>query len=136
MGYSHAYLDPEAACLKSLSVFPLDHEIEVVSGQAWEEAVILLGILGIQVDDISPPPNSTPTPKDTNPPSTGNDNMDKTHKHDSDHDEEETTTARLQRMIDLQELPIWSTVDPGIQGRMHALTCAAMALDVEDQEKL
>lgn len=136
MGYSHAYLDPEAACLKSLAVFPLDREIEVASGQAWEEAVILLGILGIQVDDIPPPPNSTTTPKDTNPPSAGNNNTEETHEHESDHDNKETTAARLQRMMGLQELPIWSTVDPGIQGRMHALMCAAMALDIEDQEKL
>ena len=42
MGYSHAYLDPEAACLKSLAVFPTDDEIEITSGQAWEEAITLL----------------------------------------------------------------------------------------------
>ena len=32
--YSHAYLDPKAACLKSIAVFLSDHEIKVTSGQA------------------------------------------------------------------------------------------------------
>jgi hypothetical protein len=34
MGYSHSYLDPEAACLKFLAAFPSDCEIEIASGQA------------------------------------------------------------------------------------------------------
>ena len=59
MGYSHTYLDPEEACLKSLAVFPTDGEIEIASGQAWEEAITLLSFLGIQANNI--PPSSAPT---------------------------------------------------------------------------
>jgi len=130
MGYSHAYLDPEAACLESLAVFPTDGEIEIASGQAWEEAVTLLGFLGIQSDDI--PPLSDPTS------STSAEAVDPELMDDQgfDNDPEETTAAALQRMIGQQELPSWSTVDPEIQDKMHALTCAAMALDIEEQEIL
>lgn len=136
MGYSHAYLDSEAACLKSLAVFPSDREIKVTSGQAWEEAVILLDFLGIQADDIPASSNPTSNPGDTGPSTTGNGNMEETHEQESGEDNEETTAAALQRMIGLQQLPSWCTVDSELQGRMHALTCAAMALDVEDQEEL
>jgi len=133
MGYSHAYLDPEAACLKSLAVFPTDGEIEIASGQAWEEAVTLLSFLGIQVDDIPPPSNPTSCSGYTG---TSAEDVDpeQTHGQDLDDDHEETTAAALQRMIGQQELPSWSTVDPEIQNKMHALTCAAMALDIEEQE--
>ena len=55
---------------------------------------------------------------------------------DLDDDHEETTAAALQRMIGQQELPSWNTVDPEIRDKMHALTCATMALDVEEQETL
>ena len=134
MGYSHAYLDPEGACLRSLAVFPSDHEIEVVSGQAWEEAVTLLDFLGIQADDILPSPKSTSTPEDASTTAETGD-MEEMHEEDLD-DDQETTTAALRRMIGLQELPNWAAVEPELQGKMHALTCAAMALDVEDQENL
>lgn len=144
MGYSHSYLDSEAACLRSLAVFPSDLEIEIAAGQAWEEAVTLLGFLGIEADDILSSPDPISTPGQTAAPTIGDNDMEEAyehdteeaHEHDSDHDGGETTAAAIQRMIGYQELPNWSTVDPGLQDKMHALTCAAMALHVEDQEML
>jgi hypothetical protein len=135
MGYSHAYLDPEAACLKSLAVFPTDSEIEIASGQAWEEAITLLGFLGIQADDIPPSSDPAPSPGTVTTPTEDVDS-EQTHDQGLDDDHEETTAAALQRMIGQQELPSWSTVDPEIRDKMHALTCAAMALDIEEQEML
>ena len=135
MGYSHAYLDSEAACLKSLAAFPTDHQIEVVSGQAWEEAVTLLGFLGIQVDDIPPSLGPTSTPGGAGA-TTGGGTTEETDEEDSDDDKVETEASALQRMIGFQELPNWNTVDAVLQDKMHALTCAAMALDVEEQERL
>jgi hypothetical protein len=130
MGYSHAYLDPEGASLGSLAAFPSDREIEIASGQAWEEAVTLLDYLGIQADDITPSPDPMPTNA-----AAGNEDMEEMPE-DSDHEEEETTAAALQRMIGFQQLPSWNSVDLELRDKMHALTCAAMALDVEDQENL
>ena len=134
-GYSHAYLDSEAACLKSLATFPSDHQIEVASGRAWEEAVTLLGFLGIQVDDIPPSLDPTSTPGDANT-TTGRDTTEQEDEEASDDDKEETEAGAIQRMIGLQELPSWNTVGADLQNKMHALTCAAMALDVEEQEIL
>ena len=136
MGYSHAYLDSEAACLKSLATFPSDHQIEVASGRAWEEAVTLLGFLGIQVDDIPPslgPTSSTPGNANR---TTGRDTTEEKDEEASDDDKEETEAGAIQRMIGLQGLPSWNTVGAELQGKMHALTCAAMALNVEEQEML
>ena len=135
MGYSHAYLDPEAACLKSLAVFPTDHEIEIASGQAWEEAITLFAFLGIQADDI--PPQLAPTSNPANNATTTKPvDLEPTHDQDSVDDTAETSAAALCRMIGHQELPCWSTVDPEVRDKMHALTCAAMALDIDEQEML
>ena len=135
MGYSHSYLDPEAVCLKSLAVFPTDGEIEIAVGQAWQEAITLLGFLGIQADDIPPLSNPTSSTADASP-STTDVNSEQAHDQDPDEDPEETTAATLQRLIGRQELLCWSTVDPEIQNKMHALTCAEMALNIEEHEML
>jgi len=58
------------------------------------------------------------------------------HDQDFDNEHEETTAAVLRYMIGQQELPCWHTAHPKIQDKMHALTCAAMALDIEEQEML
>lgn len=49
---------------------------------------------------------------------------------------DETAATALHRMIGLQEYPSWSAVNNQLQSKVRALTCAAMALDVEDQERL
>jgi hypothetical protein len=56
MGYSHSYLDPENASIESLASYPTNGEIALTAGEAWEEAVALLGLLGIQADDLSSSP--------------------------------------------------------------------------------
>ena len=141
MGYSHAYLDPEAACLKSLAVFPTNDEIEIASGQAFEEVITLLSFVGIQADNIPPP--STPTPSTINASTSTKDiNSEQVHDQDFDDDQdfdnndEEITATTLRDVICQQELPCWHTVHPEIQNKMHALTCVAMALDIKEQEML
>ena len=135
MGYSHAYLDPEAACLRSLATFPTDGEIEITTGQAWEEAVTLLGFLGIQAADLSPSSKPASDTENTSTP-TADVDPEETQDQDLDDDHGETVAAALQDMIGQQELPNWSTVDPEIRDKVHALTCAAMALDIEEREML
>ena len=132
MGYSHSYLDPETAEFKPLAVFPTDEEIETAAGEAWEEAIALLELLGIQNTDIthSQPATSTnsgdPTQNASDPDETS----------DEEDDEKETEAEVLQHLIDIQQSPGWDDVDEETRNKMHTLTCAATALDIEDQEEL
>ena len=139
-GYSHAYLDPETAQIESLAIFPSDEEIEITAGQAWEEAVGLLSLVGIASDDINDPVSGSRGPSDT--PDAGEEPYDE-HKHQDksghgpkDRHEEESDSARLQRLIGVQEIEDWGTIDETLQQKMHVLTCAAMALDISDMEAL
>lgn len=132
MGYSHSYLDPETAELKSLAIFPTDEEIEVIAGEAWEEAIALLDLLGIQNTDITHPQ-----------PATGADSSGSAHgasdaeeTPDKENGQIETEAEILQYLIDVQQSPEWNAVDEETQNKMHSLTCAATALDIEDQEEL
>ena len=128
MGYSHSYLHPENACIESLATYPSDGEIVLAVGEAWDEAVALFGLLGIQVDDISPPPATSPADSPTQAPIP--------NESDLAEDSYETEAAALQRMIGVQQTPGWASVDTEIQDRMHMLTCAAIALDVEERRTL
>ena len=128
MGYSHSYLHPENARIESLATYPSDGEIVLAVGEAWDEAVALFGLLGIQVDDISPPPATSPADSPTQAPIP--------NESDLAEDSYETEAAALQRMIGVQQTPGWASVDTEIQDRMHMLTCAAIALDVEERRTL
>ena len=133
MGYSHSYLDPETAELKSLAIFPTNEEIEVAAGEAWEEAIALLDLLGIRNTDITHPQPTT---------STGS--SDPTHSTlDSDEpfgneesNPEENETEILEYLVDVQRSPGWGDVDEETRNKLHTLLCAATALEIEDQEKL
>jgi len=130
------------ARIKSLAVFPSDEEIGVVAGQAWDEAVALLSLIGVESDDISNPgldPKGSGDPV----PSIGkeSDNSKCNHQDGSDHGvedsyEEESGTVQLQQLIGVQETKDWRTIDGLLQEKMHILTCVAMALDINDIEKL
>ena len=128
MGYSHSYLHPEDACIESLATYPSDGEIVLAVGKAWDEAVALFGLLGIQVDDISPPPATNLAILPTQAPIPD--------ESDLAEDSYETEAAALQHMIGVQQTPSWASVDTEIQDRMHMLTCAAIALDVEERKTL
>jgi len=133
MGYSHSYLDPETAELKSLALFPTNEEIEIAAREAWEEAIALLDLLGIQNTDIThrqPPANtssSNPTCRTSDP-----------DEESSDEEDNKTKTKAevLQYLIDIQRSPEWDAVDEETRNKMHTLTCAATALEIEDQEQL
>ena len=137
MGYSHSYLDPETAELISLAAFPTDEEIEITAGEAWEEAVALLDLLGIQYADITSP-QTTPGTKSGDPAGEVPDPDEASNEeHDHDHDSQmETEAGALQYLIDIQRSPEWDAVDEEARNTMHTLTCAATALDIEDQEEL
>ena len=128
MGYSHSHLDPKNAHIKLLATYPTDGEIALTVGEVWDEAVSLLGLLGIQADDISTSPASTTT--DVAPPALNNElDLDK-------HPTKETDAAALQHLINIQQTPGWEAVDSKAQERMHMLTCTAMALEVEERRSL
>ena len=140
-GYSHAYLDPETAQVKSLAVFPSDKEIEIAAGQAWEEAVSLLSLVGIESDDINSPKSGSKgsgnTVSDAREEPNGEHNyQDKSDHRSEDSREEDSDAAQLQRLIRVQEVKDWRIVDGPLQEKMHVLTCAAMALDINDMEAL
>ena len=133
MGYSHSYLDPENASIKSLASYPTDGEIALVVGEAWEEAVSLLGLLGIQADDLSGSPVTSPPDLSLSPTLPTSDEADPTNR---DLDEKAGSTVTLQRLIGVQQTPAWEAVDSPTQDQMHMLTCAAIALDIEERRSL
>jgi hypothetical protein len=134
-GYSHSYLDPKTAQIKSLAVFPSDEEIAVVASQAWDEAAALLSLVGIQSDDIN---NSTPgpTPNIGEESDSKRNHWDENDRETEDHDEDGSDAAQLRQLIGVQETEDWRTVDTLLQEKMHILTCATMALDIDDMETL
>jgi len=129
MGYSHSYLDPENAHIESLATYPTDGEISLAVGEAWDEAVTLLALLGIQADDLQTPPTTSPPDASTQPP-----NPDETDL--AEYPTEETEGLALQHLIGIQQTTGWEAVDSEIQNRMHMLTCAVIALDMEERRAL
>lgn len=133
-GYSHAYLDPETARIESLAVFPSDEEVGIVSHQAWDEAVSLLSLVGIEADDLntlelgSRGSSDEPNDEGNNDPDESDDGIEDGH--------EEPDVTWLRRLIGVQETEGWRTVKGPLQDKMHVLTCAAMALDMSDMEGL
>ena len=130
MGYSHSYLDSENASIELLASYPTDGEIALTANEAWEEAVSLLGLLGIQADDISGSPvaisaDCSPTPLI--------DSMDEPIDEDPS---EESGSMALRRLIGVQQTAGWETVDSATQDEMHMLTCASIALELEQRRAL
>ena len=103
----------------------------MVAGEAWEEAIALLDLLGIQHTDITSP--KTATGGSHNPPC---DTLDPNETSDEEDNTMETEAAVLQYLVDIQRSSEWDAVDKETQDVMHTLTCAATALDIEDQEGL
>ena len=103
--------------------------IVLAVGEAWDEAVTLLGLLGIQVDDISAPPATSTT--DVPFPASNPNGSDS-----GEHSDKETEAVALQYLINIQQNPGWKAVDSEIQDEMHTLTCAAIALEIEERRSL
>ena len=129
MGYSHSHLDPENASIESLAMYPTDGEIALVVVEAWDEAVTLLGLLGIQADDIPVSPLNSTT--DVSPSALGPD-----ESESAEHPGEETEAATIQQLINVQQTPDWKAVDSETQDKMHMLTCAAVSLEIEERRML
>ena len=129
MGYSHSHLDPENACVETLATYPTDGEIALAVGEAWDEAVALWGLLGIQVDDMPVSPASGSTKMSPSAPDP--DELDSVECPG-----EETEAATLQNLISVQQTPGWKEVDSETQDRMHMLTCAAVSLEIEERRSL
>ena len=134
-GYSHSFLDPETAQLESLAVFPMDEEIEVAAGQAWDEAVALLSLVGIECDDIPIPKLGEKGPNGVDKGADSNSNhQDGDGIIDQCHEQSEAT--QLKQLIDEQGTEDWKVVDEKLREKMHILTCTAMALDINEMEQL
>ena len=127
MGYSHSYLDPEDANTESLASFPTDGEIVLAVDEAWDEAVALLGLLGIQLDDLPKTPATHPA--DPLPPPLDND-----MEEESPSKEAEATT--LQCMISVQQGAGWERNDTRTKNEMHMMTCATITLEIEERRRL
>ena len=138
-GYSHSFLDPETARVESLTVFPDDEEIKVVVGQAWDEAVALLSLVGIEADDISNPGSGSQGSGDPIPGASEGPNNEQDHEDGVDIDDGHgggSDATQLRRLMEVQGCEEWGTVDEPLQEKMHVLTCAAMALDINDMDQL
>jgi hypothetical protein len=131
MGYSHSYLDPENAHIESLVLYPTDGEVVLAVGEAWEEAVTLLGLLGIQAEDISVKPATSSTDSSPTPP-----DPDEVDSVDGENLDSENKTVDLQHLISIQQTTGWEAVDSETKDKMHMLTCAAIALDIEERRTL
>ncbi|KAF9779588.1 hypothetical protein BJ322DRAFT_1167867 [Thelephora terrestris] len=139
-GYSHAYLDPETARVESLAVFPNDEEIEIMAGQAWDEAASLLSLVGIESGDIESTESESRGSNDAVP-NVANSTREQGFPEESDHGvegshNEDSDAAQLQRFIGLQATEDWGKVDESSRDKMHVLTCAAMALEMGDMHAL
>lgn len=131
MGYSHSYLDSENACIKSLASYPTDGEIALAVGESWEEAVSLLGLLGIQVDDLSNSSTADPTGRPPTPP-----NPDEADEVNEENEDQENSAIVLQRLASIQQSVGWRAVDPEDKEKVHMLTFAALSLEIEERRKL
>lgn len=130
MGYSHSYLDPEDANIKSLASYPTDGEIVLAVGEAWDEAVALLGLLGIQLDDLPKTPAACSTDSSLS-------------RLDGDMEpsggecpSEETEATTIRRLIGVQQGTSWEGNDAETKNKMHMLTCASIALEIEERREL
>ena len=136
-GYSHSFLDPKTAQLELLAVFLPDIEIEVAACQAWDEAISLLSLIGIEFNDITAQESSSQGIGD--PFSSIHEGSSGGHDHQAeseDDDDEDSEAIQLTRLICVQRTRDWETVDENLQEKMHILMCAAMALDINEMEKL
>ena len=111
--------------------------------QAWDEAVALLSLVGIESDDINinNPGLGSQGSGEAIPNAGGgsdgeHDHLDESDRGIKDGHEGESNAAQLQRLIGVQETEDWRTVDGPLQEKMHVLTCAAMALDLNDMDVL
>ena len=131
MGYSHLYLDPENARIESLVSFPTDGEVALTVGEAWEEATTLLGLLGVPTDHLSGLSTADAVDRIPAPPHV--DCADSAGGVDSDEGSEAVT---IQHLIAFQQSAGWETLDSDLKDEMHMLTCAAVALDIEERRSL
>ena len=131
MGYSHSYLDSENACVESLASYPTDGEIALTVGEAWDEAVALLGLLGIEAEDISKKPDSSSTELSSASP-----DPDEADLVDEENSDGKTESIDLQHLISIQQTSGWEAVDSETKDKMHMLTCAVIALDIEERRNL
>jgi hypothetical protein len=131
MGYSHSYLDPENARIESLASFPTDGEVVLAVGEAWEEATSLLGLLGVPTDYL--PGSSTTNVVDATPIPPHADHVDSASGVDP---AEESGAITIQHLSTFQQSADWETVDSHLKEEMHMLTCAAVALEIEERKTL
>jgi hypothetical protein len=148
-GYAHTYFDSSRIDLAQLSIFPTDAEIEATTKEAWEEANSLFVLLGVSPSDLktaeSQPekahlpsinswfgPGQDPLTESIRafPPATPVEEIsDNEDEFDFDGDDE-TDAATLQKIIDDEKSAPFRNSEA--DDRMLALTCAAVAVNVDE----
>ncbi|CDO76141.1 hypothetical protein BN946_scf185027.g4 [Trametes cinnabarina] len=140
-GYAHTYFNPGDADLAFLAVFPSDSDIADAAQEAWDKASNLWDLLGINPLDLSTPSagvHSVPTlvlPSVTSWFLPGEDPVydyedDPSDDEDWEAEEEPLESDILQKLIDAeQNAPLRTAVT---EDRMRSLTCAAIALTLND----
>ena len=87
------------------------------------------GVAWNQAGDL--PVSSTAGPTDAPPLPSDPDEVDL-----AGHPDDELEGVALQHLIGVQQDAGWEKVNPEIQNHMHMLTCAAIALDIEERRAL
>lgn len=138
--YAHTYFDPEDTDTKILSEFSTDREIEQAAQEVWEEADGLFSNLRESpLEFMGPKPSISswygkgqdPVPgqsaMETDEESTSSD---KEIDDEDDLSEDSADTAQLQNLIEAEEMN--STISPQANNKILLLTCAAVAVEVDN----
>jgi hypothetical protein len=135
-GYHHSYFDTTGLDLIQLSAFPSDESIQSAAARAYEEAVSLIRLLGIetailkQVNAISARLPSWYTPAFSHA-------IDESDEEDdsSDTDDDETEANILQQLLDAEasDRPLGKKA---VEDKIESLTAAAASLAANDFMKV
>ncbi|KAH7905193.1 hypothetical protein BJ138DRAFT_1130617 [Hygrophoropsis aurantiaca] len=157
-GYAHTYFDSKDCDLATLSKFPTDDEIIALTQSAYDEAHSLFSLLGVSPNDfLSPAPpvhqSATRLPGINSWFSEGQDPCDESHyasapgasdilqtddesepESSSESDIEDSDATILQGLIEDEEK--YGVRATQVDERMLSLTCAAIAVNVEECAKV
>ena len=138
-GYMHTYFDAAGLDELSLSAFPSDEEIHIITGQAADEADSLVGLLGLSPSQVhglhhTGPALSSISAWYSTPQISQDDNFE-TSSTISTEDEEVSEAQQLQDLLDAEEgLSVSRTMRE--EREVTKLACAAVALTADEMTKV
>jgi hypothetical protein len=142
-GYHHSYFDTTGLDLIQLSTFPSDESIQSAAASAYEEALSLIRLLGIetavlkQVNAISarlPSIASWYTP--TFPHAIDESDGEEFDDSGSDSDDDETEATILQQLLDAEASDTRPLGKKGVEDKIESLAAAAASLAANDFMKV